>query len=134
MTLMPWQAGRNLIWDVTVADTLAASHLSTTSQQSGGAAESASVRKEAKYAELARSYTFVPLACETMGSMGNKCIDFLAELGRRIASVTGDPREASHLFQRLSVAIQRFNFACFKGRFVSPPGHQELAVPDTPFY
>ena len=121
MTLIPWQAGKNLIWDVTVADTLAASHLSTTSQQSGGAAESASDRKEAKYAELARSYTFAPLAYETLGPIGSKCIDFLSELGRRIASVTGDPREASHLFQRWSVAIQRFNCACFKGSFVTPP-------------
>jgi hypothetical protein len=39
MSLIPWQAGRNLIWDVTVADTLAASHLPTTSQQPGSAAE-----------------------------------------------------------------------------------------------
>src|ERR1700759_5452326 len=28
MTLIPWQAGRNLLWDVTVADTLAATQLS----------------------------------------------------------------------------------------------------------
>jgi hypothetical protein len=39
-TLIPWQGGRSLIWDVTVADTLATSHLATTSRVPGGAAES----------------------------------------------------------------------------------------------
>src|SRR5688572_26976040 len=37
LTLIPWQGGRNLIWDVTVADTLAASsynHITTDSRSS----------------------------------------------------------------------------------------------------
>jgi hypothetical protein len=121
MTLIPWQAGKNLIWDVTVADTLAASHLHITSQQACSAAESASDRKESKYSELARSYIFMPLACETLGPFGNKAVDFLTELGRRITSVTGDPREGSYLFQRISIAIQRFNCVCFRGSFASEP-------------
>jgi hypothetical protein len=120
LTLIPWQTGKNLIWDVTVADTLATSHLPATSQQMGGAAESASERKEAKYAELARSYIFVPVACETLGPLSSKARDFLSELGRRIALVTGDTREVSFLFQRVSVAIQRFNCICFKGSFIQP--------------
>jgi hypothetical protein len=121
MTLIPWQAGRSLIWDVTVADTLASSHLPTTSQQSGGAAESAADRKESKYSSFTQSYAFVPIACETLGPIGSKAVEFLSDLGRRISSVTGDPREGSHLFQRISVAIQRFNCACFKGSFITPP-------------
>ena len=55
MTLIPWQAGRNLLWDVTVVDTLAASHLPSTSRQMGGAAESAGEKKDAKYHELAKT-------------------------------------------------------------------------------
>jgi len=119
--LIPWQAGKTLIWDVTVADTLAASHLPVTSQQTGGAAENASDRKETKYSELARSHVFVPIACETLGPISSKARDFLSDLGRRITSVTGDVREGSYLFQRISVAIQRFNCVCFKGSFVTPP-------------
>ena len=40
-------------------------------------------------------------------------IDFLNELGRRTSVVTGDKNETHYLFQRLSVAIQRGNAACF---------------------
>ena len=121
MTLIPWQAGKNLIWDVTVADTLCASYLTITSQQPGSAAENASNRKEAKYSELARTHIFIPVAFETLGSIGTKASDFLSDLGRRISSVTGDPRESTYLFQRISVAIQRFNGVCFRGSFISPP-------------
>ena len=121
LTLIPWQGGKNLIWDVTVADTLAASHLPNTSRVMGAAAETTADRKDAKYSELARAYTFMPIACETMGPLNAKALDFLTVLGRRIAAVTGDPREGSFLCQRLSIAIQRFNCVCFRGSFVTPP-------------
>jgi len=121
LTLIPWQGGKNLIWDVTVADTLAASHLATTSRLSGGAAESASDKKETKYSSLTNTYTFIPIACETMGPFSSKALSFLTELGRRISVVSGDHRETSFLFQRISVAIQRFNCVCFKGTFTTPP-------------
>jgi len=121
LTLIPWQAGKNLIWDVTVADTHAMSHLPVTSQQAAGAAESAAGRKEMKYAELARTYLFIPIACETLGPISAKAMDFLSDLGRRITLVTGDVRETSFLFQRISVAIQRFNSVCFRGSFSAPP-------------
>src|ERR1700759_5391840 len=120
MTLIPWQVGKNLLWDVTVADTLAASHLPITSQLPGSAAENALDRNESKYSELARTYICMPIAFETLGPIDRKASDFLTDLGRRIASVTGDPREGSCLFQRISVAIQRFNCVCFKGSFETP--------------
>ena len=120
ITLIPWQGGKSMIWDVTVADTLAASHLSKTSQQAGGAAESASDRKELKYQELSTSYSFIPIACETLGPMSDKASVFLSDLGRRISSVTGNIRESSYLFQRFSVAIQRFNYVCIKESFIVP--------------
>jgi len=119
LTLIPWQRGKSLTWDVTVADTLAASHLSTTSRVAGGAAENASVRKEAKYQDLAREFIFTPIALETLGPVSSQATTFLAELGKRITAVTGDPREGAFLFQRLSITIQRFNCFCFKGSFVS---------------
>ena len=62
LTLIPWQCGKSLIWDVTVADTLAASHLAATSVKAGSAADSAAVKKDAKYADLAGTYHFVPIA------------------------------------------------------------------------
>src|SRR6218665_2935563 len=38
LTLIPWQAGRSLIWDATVIDTLAASYLPATAATAGAAA------------------------------------------------------------------------------------------------
>jgi len=40
---------------------------------------------------------------------------FVAELGRRMAAVTGDLRETAFLRQRLSVAIQRCNAIACRG-------------------
>ena len=44
---------------------------------------------------------------------------FIAELGRRMAAVTGDPRETAFLRQRLSVAIQRGNAIACRGSIPS---------------
>ncbi|KAJ4450342.1 hypothetical protein ANN_01762 [Periplaneta americana] len=43
LTLVPWRVGKSLIWDSTCVDTLAPSHLSSTSKTPGSAAESAAV-------------------------------------------------------------------------------------------
>jgi len=115
LTLVPWQAGRNMVWDVTVIDTLAASYLPSTSTTAGSAAEIAASRKEVKYAELSATHIFVPIAFETLGPIGAKTLGFLRELGRRLTRVTNDPCEPAFLFQRLSVAIQRFNAVCVLG-------------------
>ena len=36
-------------------------------------------------------------------------LNVLSDLGRRINDKSGDARETAYLFQRISVAIQRFN-------------------------
>ena len=132
LTLIPWRSGRCLTWDVTVADTVAPSYLSTTSNQTGGAAELAEARKNAKYIQLMQSYHFVPLAFETMGPINAKGLAFLADLGRLLGQISGDPRETSFLFQRLSVVIQRFNAVAFHSTFVLPDldkdGHSRVNI------
>jgi hypothetical protein len=117
LTQIPWQAGRCMTWDVTVTDTLAQSYLDTTSTVAGGAAEGAASRKEIKYQALANTHTFIPLAFETLGPINAKGITFFNELGRRLTAISGDSRETSYLYQRLSIAIQRFNSICFHGSF-----------------
>ena len=109
LTLVPWSAGKSIIWDVTVVDTLAASYITTTSKTAGGAAEIAVNRKEEKYAALSINYNLIVIALETLGPLGTKSYTFLRELGRRLTIVTEDPRETSFLFQRISIAVQRFN-------------------------
>jgi hypothetical protein len=102
-----------MTWDVTVTDTLAESYLATTSTVAGGAAEGAARRKEAKYQTLAITHTFIPIAIETLGPINHKGIDFFSELGRRLTASSGDSRQTTFLFQRLSVLIQRFNSVGF---------------------
>jgi len=117
LTLIPWQAGRCLIWDATVTDTSAASYLPDTSQAAGAAAEKAAARKHGKYSQLSAIHHFVPLAFETMGPINNEGLAFLSALGRKLSTATGDIRETTFLFQRLALTIQRFNDMTFRDTF-----------------
>ena len=54
---------------------------------------------------------FQPVAIETLGPLNSSSLNFLSEVGRRLTSLSGDSRETSFLFQRLSMLIQRFNSA-----------------------
>jgi len=58
LTLIPWQRGRCMTWDVTVIDTLAKSYQSITATPSAAAAEDATDRKELKYQGLEKTHTF----------------------------------------------------------------------------
>ena len=113
LTLIPWQQGKSVTWDVTVTDTVADSYLDLTSAKAGGAAENAATRKENKYVHLQQTYTFVPLAFETLGSINVKGMEFLQELGCRLAAISDDNRQTSFLFQRISITLQRFNAITF---------------------
>jgi hypothetical protein len=81
----------------------------------GAVANEAEVKKRAKYAFLSTTFHFVPIAAETLGSLGEEAASFIHELGRRITSVTGERRATEFLLQRLSVAIQRGNAASVLG-------------------
>ena len=118
LTLIPWKGGKSLTWDATVTDTVAESYINISATEAGAAAEAAAGRKEAKYAQIINTHIFVPLAFETLGPINAKGASFLSELGHRITACTGDPRETSFLFQRLSVIIQRFNRVAFDGSFI----------------
>ena len=126
LTLIPWKAGRCLVWDATVADTFAASYLPTTSIIAGSAAEAAASRKETKYQLLNNAYEFVPLALETMGPINSTGLDFISNIGRNLTLMSGDPRESAFLFQRLSITIQRFNAVAFRGTFFN----SDVAIPE----
>jgi len=92
LSLTPWAYGRCLAWDYTCADTLAPSHLNTAVTGPGAVANEAEARKKLKYASLAAAFHFVPVATETLGALGDEAADFMHELGRRIATVSGERR------------------------------------------
>ena len=106
---------------MTVTDTLAPSYITSTSHTSGSAAEGAADRKRSKYAEISNTYTFVPIAFETLGPINNEGRALISDIGRRLTQVTGDKRETAFLYQRLAIAVQRFNAVAFSGSLPSHP-------------
>ncbi len=116
-TLIPWRAGRHLVWDATVIDTLAPSYLHATATTAGAAAEIADERKKTKYQDLLNSHHFIPLAVETLGPINEEGITLITDIGRHTTRQTDEMRETSFLFQRLSVIIHRFNAVAFAGTF-----------------
>jgi hypothetical protein len=116
LTLVPWLSGRCATWDITVVDTLAASYVS---QSAISAAEVAADRKIAKYGTLNQSHHFFPVAIETLGPFSECSQDFIKEIGRRTTLRTSDPRETAFLFQRISIALQRFNSVCLTNTFTT---------------
>ena len=115
LNLIPWQGGKCLTWNVTVADTLAATYLASASTTAASVAEGATStsREDKKYSAIAQSHVFVPLAIETLGLINLKGLEFLFEMGDRLTTAADDPRDASFLFQRISIVIERFNAICF---------------------
>jgi len=109
LTIIPWQGGKPLVWDVTVVSTLAQSYVDRAATGVGTVAEMAAERKAEKYHNLSSDHIFQPIAMENLGAFSSSSLEFLRELGRRLGSLSGEEREACFLFQRLSVAIQRFN-------------------------
>ena len=120
LSLIHWQGGKCLTWNVTVAGTLAATYLASASTTAGSIAKGAASRKDNKYSAIAQFHVFVPLAIETLGPINFKGLQFLSELSDRLTAATDEPREASFLFQRISILIQHFNAVCFQGTFTQP--------------
>ena len=119
VTLLPWAKGKPLAWDVTVPDTYADCHLADTATTAAAAADKAASNKVAKYRQIANSHTFVPVAIDTAGNCNHQAVELVQELGRRMTVVTEDTRQATYLFQRMSVALQRGNAVSFHSTFTT---------------
>ena len=117
LTLIPWMSGKCATWDVTVVDTLGNAHLQKSAIIAASAAESAATKKREKYRSLEQSYHFYPVALETLGPICESAHEFLEDIGHKITELTADPRETQFLFQRLTVAVQRFNAVCLSETF-----------------
>ena len=109
---------RSATWDVTVMNTLTTSCLAHSAACAASAAEDAALRKTAKYTSLSQIHHFYPVAIETLGPLCASGVEFITDIGRRIIAATSDPRETALLFQRLSVAMQRYIAVCLANTFV----------------
>ena len=120
-TLIPWDHGRCLAWDFTCPDTVAPSHMSSSTIAAGLAAEEAEALKSEKYSDLIPSHVFVPVAIETLGAWGPGASSLVAEIGRRSVISSGDSRSCLFLRQRIGMAMQRGNFKSVLGTIHLPP-------------
>jgi len=100
--------------------------MSSSAQSAGAAADVAASRKEAKYTSLTNSYIFQPIAVESHGAFSASALSFLTTLGQRSTGTSGDLREKSYLFLRLSVIVQRFNSVLTYESFVSADEEPDL--------
>ena len=126
LTLTTWKSGRNLIWDVTVADTLCQSYVNQCSKLAGAAADLREDNKNSKYKELAENYCFVPVGIETLGAWGTEGHKLVKQIGEKVAEETGEKRATSYLFQQISIAIQRGNSSCILGTVPHSRGWEEI--------
>jgi len=69
----------------------------------------AASRKVEKYIDLGARYIFEPVAVETFGILNASARHLLNDPGRRISLNSGEARETSFLYQRISVLVQCFN-------------------------
>jgi len=97
LSLVPLQAGK-LTWDVTVICPLADSYVAAAAREAGSAAEETATRKTAKYSNIQAHHIFQQVAVDSLGQINAS--------DRKLADQSGDDREISFLFQRLSVLIQ----------------------------
>jgi len=108
---------------VTVVDTLAPSYLEKTSRVAGSAADVAETRKCAKYQSLPATHEFIPLAFETLGSMGARTKEFVTDLCGRLRELSGDKRAGTYFLQRLSLELVRGNSLSVMGTMIGDDGY-----------
>jgi len=70
-----------LAWDVTVPDTYAEAHIANMLSTPGAAADQAAKQKISKYASLASTHIFCPIAIETAGTWNAMAIELVQEIG-----------------------------------------------------
>src|SRR6218665_293672 len=118
LMVQPWSLGQpENIWHGMLRWPTHAPH--HTSRHIGPASVPAANRKALKYAALPTTHVFQPVDIETLGPLDPSACDFINQIGSRMSAITGDRRETAFLFQRLSMAIQRFNLVTFLGTFPS---------------
>jgi len=75
----------------------------------GASAELAASRKYEKYLNLPNSHICQHIAFENVGTLNSSAVALVSALGRKISTKSNDLHESTFLFQRLAIALQRFN-------------------------
>jgi len=112
VTLLRWQRGLSMLWDITVASTTAPSVVLASATRAGNAAMRAEARKVQRYLPLSQDYVVQPIAIETLGSLGPSTRQFFSDLRDRLQDLSDDPLAALKFEQRVSLELQRGNASC----------------------
>ena len=126
--MIPWEMGKQLVWDVTVVDALAPSRLSQGSLcNPRTTATEAEARKIEKYRELKNNgYIFQPVALEVQCPLGETSQIFITRLCKMLCRSHDDQRAGSFLKQRISMALQIGNAACVLGAVSDRDAFEEI--------
>ena len=119
--LRNWERGRNAALDVTVISPLQVAVVDQEAANPGYALKLAWERKMRSAFEAcnAQRVSFIPLPVETLGGWHPEAEKQIARIGRELArSTIGADQKTSlnHLFQRLSLALQKGNAALILSR------------------
>ena len=118
-SVVPWQRGKILVWDVTCSDSLAPSLRDIAIREPGAVAAAAEHRKRSKYSHLNATHHFIPIAVETLGALGEDAHSFFWDLAKRLETVNENRRSHQFLLQQVAVAVQRGNTASVLGSIAS---------------
>ena len=111
-TLVPWEHGKALAWDVTCMRRyfcLIRSHVHIAKREAGAVAMEAKHRKMQQYENLSTICLFTPVTVETSGSFSPRAKGLFEGIGRRLRLISGDPLSTYYLHQHISVPLQRRN-------------------------
>ena len=128
LTLVQWAVGNQLLWDVTVVDSLAPCRIITGSLRNPGtAAAEAEEQKINKYKDFVDDgCLFQPLAFEIQGLTGSSIEIFSIKFCENLSICTEEPRAGRFLKQRISLSIQIANAACILGKINDKRTFDEL--------
>ena len=107
------------MWDATCPDTLAPSHIHLAVREAEAVAEEAEKKKHSKYSQLSVSHNFVPIAVESMSTLGPEAQSLFRELGHRLISTTSEPLAHHYFVQRVAMAVQQGNAVAVLGTAAS---------------
>ena len=72
-------------------------------------------KKVDKYSNLSDYYHFVPMGVETYDAYGPQGIKLVKQIDKKIQDPTGEKLSTFHLFQRISMEIQKGSAHCVIG-------------------
>ena len=115
-----WSGGKNTALDVTVVNPLRADFLEREAETPGFALDQAYKRKMSQVGASCEceGIVFIPLPVETFGGWSKGAVGVIKRIGSALAGRSGreEGEVISHLFQKLSVLLQRGNAALLLNR------------------